>query len=213
MTLRNDKCFIIAGGPSLADFDFSQLHDQYTIGINKAFAYYPVSAVYAMDFGFYSRLHVARQNEHWTRLAALWRQFRGMKYLIRHSDEEPERHRNDPTYCFIDLIKKPMLTFDLAQGIYIGNNSGTGALCLAIALGYREIYLLGYDMKVDVKNRRTHWHEGYPERSLAEAAKETKTFINDFMKLATLIRQTSVKVVNLNPDSALDCFPKAETWQ
>jgi hypothetical protein len=96
------------------------------------------------------------------------------------------------------------ISFDLYEGIYGGNNSGFGALMLAIALGANPIYLLGYDMKMKVQS---HWHDGYPGQLLEPLAVKLQSYRELLEKFAPLIKNLGINVINLNPDSAVTCFP------
>jgi hypothetical protein len=214
VTVNKVKCFILGGGPSLRGLDFSTIQDHYTLGINKAFLYYPVSACFAMDYKFYRWLHTSPEyNKDGAVLAEHWQRFSGEKYLILNSEEQLVDHADDPSYHLIKRLEQPALSYSLTDGIYTGNNSGVGGLTLAIALGFREIYLLGYDMKVDHDNHQSHWHDGYPPpMGFNEVDHYVKTFSDSFAELAKLIHQAGIKVINLNPDSALPYFPKAATW-
>ena len=92
---------------------------------------------------------------------------------------------------------------DITHGIYGGNNSGFGALMLAIALGANPIYLLGYDMKIESK---THWHSGYPNQNAEKLRNRLLIFKKQFEEFANPIKKLGIDIVNLNPNSALSCF-------
>jgi len=83
-------------------------------------------------------------------------------------------------------------------------NSGFGAIMLAIALGSREIYLLGYDLQAI---NQSHWHSGYPNRDLGEFNDKLMEYKNEIISASIDINKLGVKVFNLNKDSALKCFP------
>ena len=73
------------------------------------------------------------------------------------------------------------LTFDDFAN---GENSGYCALQLAILLEYKEIYLLGFDLKVDGKV--THFHEGYKQNVMQfkkNIQKYRYHFIQSFKRL------------------------------
>ena len=114
-----------------------------------------------------------------------------------------------PPAIFIILVYKVYntglraLTFSSTEGIGHGNNSGFGALSLAICLGANPIYLLGYDMSH--KNGKSHWHKGHP---LKQKEHTVQNFIKYFDKAAPQIAARKIKVINLNPKSGLNCFPK-----
>jgi hypothetical protein len=94
------------------------------------------------------------------------------------------------------------LSKSLAAGLYHGNNSGVGAIGLAHCLGANPVYLLGYDCKRTPEN--SHFHSGYGRvMSDAVLARMTK----DFDDIVALLREAGTRVINLNPDSAIRCFP------
>lgn len=92
-------------------------------------------------------------------------------------------------------------TLTSAEGIGHGNNSGFGALNLAVCLGANPIYLLGFDMKHQAG--RSHWHDGHPNPQ-REATVER--FIQHFVRASIPIKRAGFRVINLNLDSALKCF-------
>ena len=81
------------------------------------------------------------------------------------------------------------------------NNSGSEAILLAIKLGYKRIYLLGYDMRVN-KNE-SNWHNGYESGSNPTIYPK---FIASFNKMLSQI-PADVEIFNCNPDSSLKVFP------
>ena len=104
----------------------------------------------------------------------------------------------------------PFIQADISEGVYAGNNSGTGAISLAIGLKANPIYLLGIDCKVDMKRRKTHCHEGYVGQSLHIQATHAKEHRKNIENFAKLIVQTSTKIYNLSSISTLTCFPKID---
>jgi hypothetical protein len=55
--------------------------------------------------------------------------------------------------------KKPANTFE--EGLFTSGNCGTGALSLAITLGYKNIFLCGMDCRYSLDKKETHYHGGY----------------------------------------------------
>jgi len=195
------KCFIIAGGPSLQGFDFSSLSNHFTIAINKCFQYFPASCMYMMDMKFFRKLV---SKEYGSEIYMKWQEFQGRKFLLGSSRK---RKFDSKGTELIPRIESKTLSFDLCKGIYPGNNSGFGALMLAIALGYKEIYLLGYDMKC--KGQKIHWHEGYSGQKVDRLdSRLRKKFIRPFQEFESIIKDNGINVYNCNPDSGLHVFPK-----
>ena len=102
-------------------------------------------------------------------------------------------------------------TKSLKEGLYHGQNSGYGALNLAMVLGADPIYLLGYDCSKGPAGEK-NYHNGYPSGSNPDAL---NIFRRAFEAGAALLNGRP-RIVNLNPDSALRCFEfgdKDTLWQ
>jgi len=202
---KRKTCFLIGGGPSLEKFDFSFLNNELSIGINKSFVFHP-QVNYAMDARFYDLVaHPTKGDGELLRLHEDWEKYKGIKVFARGS----KKLVFDPSVYYVDILPKKSLSFDLSKGIWPGNNSGFGALMLAIALGCRRIGLLGFDLKVKEEKgrKKTHWHKGYSYSS-SNLERKLDAFRKCFEEFYSTIAGQGIKVVNLNPDSALQCFEK-----
>jgi len=202
------RSFIFCGGPSLENFsNFEPLRNECTIGINKSFLKYPTTICYAMDQRFYDSItYTSRKDPESSELHNAWISFKGIRVFSRYS----EKIKLDPSIYYVTAIKNKCISLDLCSGIYTGGNSGFGGMMLAIALGSKQIYLLGCDMKVDEKKKKTHWHSGYPHQAIENVARVLRSFKQEFEEFAPSIQKLGISIVNLNPDSALDCFPKKD---
>lgn len=80
--------------------------------------------------------------------------------------------------------------------------SGSNALNLAALFGAARIVLLGYDMG------GTNW-DGRPRKAHEDNGRTYKTrFMPAIARMAAPLQRLGVEVINANPASALDCFPK-----
>lgn len=192
---RGQRAFVIGGGPSLRDFDFSRLEGELVIGVNRAYEKLDCTVLYSMDDSFYEW---ARRGAFGPEALKRFDEFCGFRVWAHFYGEVPRG------YFGIRLASEEGLPRSIADGIPHGNNSGYSALLLAYLLGADPIYLLGFDMKH--QDRRTHWHSGYPHRA---QERTLESFREPFRRIAPELERAGVKVVNLNPDSALDAFPKA----
>lgn len=86
-----------------------------------------------------------------------------------------------------------------------GNNSGYGAINVAIHLGSQRIFLLGFDM--NFTGGCCHWHDGYP---VINTEKTLKRMVAYFDTMVEPLNRLGVEVINLNPNSAIQCFPKLD---
>lgn len=191
------RCFIIGGGPSLTGFDFERLRGRgRIIAINKAYLDVPFADICFFMDGSETRFYGLVQNG---RLAPQclerWNEFKGHKIFLNILGR-----KLDDVYS-IRAAGRTGLSNSLRKGIYHGNNSGVGAIGLAVCLGANPIYLLGIDCKFS--GSQSHYHGGYPGR-MPEGV--FKSFTRDFERINRFIRKTQFRVVNLNPTSALRCF-------
>ena len=85
-------------------------------------------------------------------------------------------------------------------------NSGAAAINLAIHLGCKKIILLGFDMKLDEEENQ-HWHKYYTS-VLKTVSGAFNAQSRGFPLIASQAAKKGVKIVNANPDSAIECFEK-----
>lgn len=189
---KGERCFIIAGGKSVNNFDLQKLKYEHVIGVNLAFRLLDPEIHYSVD-------------------ARLWG-------WIESGDTGPgDREKFEKSKAikvWSDLARSPLpeelflapsigrqgLSHAFSEGIGPGTNSGFGALNIALLLGASEIYLIGYDFY------GTRWHDGYPQKGemepsyhrvcYEEASEEFKTFPS--------------RIINLNPASHLKIFEFGE---
>jgi len=202
---EGQTCFILGGGPTLEGFNYQWLQGQKVIGINKTFSVYPATVNYSMDYNFFDLVQFTaadpRSKNH--PLYVSWMAYTGIKVFLHHG----EKDRFAQGIHYVNELREKGISFDLNKGIYPGNNSGCGALMLAVALGCKKIGLLGYDFKV--QGKKTHWHEGYGY-SLEDVVRSLKDFQQKIDEIGPDILEMGIQVVNLSPDSALQSFPRSD---
>lgn len=189
---KGRRCFIIAGGPSLQGFNFKQLENEFTIGINRAYESFDCNIMFCMDGRFFKWIHEKRFG---AAVLERFRAFQGLKLWL-----EITNHRNRDTFYLRSAGRKG-LTHHLEDGLFAGQNAGYSALNLAYVLGANPIYLLGYDMKM--KGERGHYHTGYPIKFTQSSM---NSFKFAFKYAAPILKGKGVKVINCNPDSGLTYF-------
>lgn len=195
-------CFIIGGGSSLKDFDFTWLRGHRTIGINKAFLRFTPSINYAMDSNFYRGIYDGTYDkQEGCRVLTKWLEYSGHRVFL--TPMEFNKY-GEEVYLVRRKWKIEVNQKDLDEGIYGGQNSAAGAINLAISLGASPIYLLGYDMKCGVK---THYHTGYPDRDPVLFNTKLQEYKAEIEELSKLWKEYNISIINLGPDSDLTCFP------
>ena len=192
------RCFIVGGGPSLINFDFSQLRGELAIGINRAFEKMDPTIIFSMDNRFYTWLQKGTfgpqvlQKYQDSQACKIWVESAGFDF-------------GSEVQTVPKLFGRGVST-SLAEGLYLGSNSGFTALNLAICLGANPIYLLGFDLHTRGQFQRW-FHDGYPVRQQDDIY---ANFREDFEEVAPAIEERGIKVINLNLASALKCFDFGE---
>ena len=191
---KDQRCFIIGGGESLKDFDFSKLKNELVIGVNRAFEMIDCQVNFAMDHNLYEWLKSGKLGPEATKK---FENYRGHAVWL-----DTVGYDYPPGVFILPGSKGSGLSSSLKEGIVTCTNSGFGALNLAICLGANPIYLLGFDMK-SRDEKQSWWHDGYPN---TQGSKIYKTFINDFNRIVPALKERKINVINLNSESALKCF-------
>lgn len=186
---KGETAYIVGGGASLKGMDWSRLEGRCVIGCNDAYKLGPkiVKCAYFGDLNWW-RIH------HWVAL----RQFKGLKVTCA-----PEYIREQDIY---PLQRKPR---KICKAPSVGwfNSTGASAVNLAIILGAKKVVLLGFDMKLT--NGDSNWYVNLKNKPDASVYPR---FIQGFEMLRSDLKDTwlDVEVVNANPDSAMDVFPKVK---
>lgn len=185
---KGQRCFIIAGGPSVSKFDLKALEGENTIGINMAFRLFNPSIIYGMD----ARLWGWIENEETGKGdKALFDKCQAIKVW---SDVTQAPLPED--IVLAPCIGRPGLSKSLSDGLGAGTNSGFGALNLALLLGASEIYLIGYDFKGG------RWHPGYP----MPGGVGNDYHLQCYLENSAEFKEFDSKIINLNPESKLKIF-------
>lgn len=184
--------YIIGGGESLKNFDWNILKDKNTIGCNDAFKH-GKDVCKICIFGD-STWFKTFQHE-----LAL---YEGVVFT-----NHPKLHKNRLPWLWV----MDRETMGLHQNA-LGWNFNTGALAvnLALLLGVKNIFLLGFDMKLSKKGE-PNWHQNLVHKLKREAySKVYKKFQQGFDRVAKELKEKypNVKVINVTDDSDLDSFPK-----
>ena len=202
-------CIIIGGGSSLKNFDWNLLTGWRTIGVNRAFEKFTPTITFSMDTRFLMWVKSARYGKESADRFATLSSYK--VWLITYPVSLPRD-------IFIIPVKGNYkeghysFTSRMTGGIGHGNNSGYGALNLAVCLRANPIYLLGYDFYHETIRDtagqtflKSHWHEGHP---MPQYESTVEKFIHYFDLAKPKIDALGVKVINLNPKSALKCFKR-----
>jgi len=203
LSWKGRRCFILGGGPSLSGFDYSRLDGELTIGINRVFNNYSPTMIYCMDTPLYTSIISGKLNEYTgEEIKKKWETYPGIKVFISPMNKF-DFEKNDSIYL-VKRLQEKKISLNINDGIYPGDNSGFGAIMLAIALGCREIYLLGFDMKLT--GNKTHYHNGYPGQKIDKLGAKLEEYRKTFFNFKTKFDILGIDVINTNKDSALSIY-------
>jgi hypothetical protein len=183
--------------PSVYSPYMQYLHDKHVIGINVAYHIGTwIDIVMFGDGGFYLReqyelakfpglkvcCHPAARSESW------------VKYMERDT-EHPHGISSTP------------------GKVSWNHNTGSAAVSVAAQAGAKRIYLLGFDMKL-AKDNMQHWHDLYKRGpvSLKDERRMRKLpfdrHLAGFPVMVEDAKRMHIEIINVCPDSAIECFPK-----
>lgn len=193
----DEDVFVLGGGPSLKGFDWNLLRGKHVIGCNNAInlGFDVCEICFFSDYDWFQ--------DHYTELS----NFPG--YIVTHCTSLASRPESWIRY----MPREPEGLFREALGF--GGNSGVGALNLALILGAKRVFLLGIDC-CPGEDGEYYWSEESGERrdangKLIEPKRPDlfSKFRNGFGFAAQTLPKVfpDRKVFNLNPKSALKCFP------
>ena len=192
----SDKpCIVIAGGPSLRKYDIRDLRSKgRVILLNDAIRYCKGDALFSMDSNWIRRS------------ASLAAEFEGEGIWIATTEYiKPYVGEFKSQIHYLRKSSEFGLNADLGK-INTRGNSGYGVLGLLFHKRAKLVYLLGYDMKVGPHEQ---WHSAEKELELPKRASIQyyyRGWPKEFELASTQLEEAGVKVVNLNPDSAVTCF-------
>jgi hypothetical protein len=194
--IKRKTVFIIGGGPSARDVDFSILQNELVVCVNDAYRDFPdATAIYWVDDSWGSNNY---------------------DNLIAHKcnlifTSKPDQHisyqrKPDPTtICNTYVLKRTgEHGFDPNPDCLMGNNSGVQVLNLVVNMKPETVVLIGYDMRT--VNRRSHYHD--QERPYIKETIYTDLFTPSMKALAKGMKESGskVRIINANPESAVRCF-------
>lgn len=216
---ENGTCFILGGGHSVIEqlaipgevFEkvrngqlsktslssyMQALHDQHVIGINSAYQIGNwIDVCFFGDMSFYA---VNRKT---------LSKYQGLK--VSCSEKIPLKCRRLENIKVIqkDWLKPTGITTN-PNMISWNRNSGAAAINLAVHFGVKKIVLLGFDMDLSKGGEYSHWFGYYSKHKVQFAEAVFRRQLIGFPQIAEDAKKLGVEIINANPKSKIDCFPK-----
>jgi len=199
---QDQDCFIIGGGTSLRNFDWSVLEHENTIGCNNAFRLGPkvCNICIFCDKGFIFDSDEPR----W----GFYEELSKFPNPIVTNDDQL-RNRKEPWLKYIPRKVRGLGIETLGYNA----NTGAAAINLALMLGASTIYLLGFDMFLD-NNGKPNWHNHLIDKPGSDVyARMVSAFIHVRKDLKKF---PNCRILNVTKKSSLNLFTKLDFdafWQ
>lgn len=189
---QGEDVFILGGGPSVSHFPLTRLIDPKVIGCNNAYLF-GESIVDVLVFGDkpWWDYHEGRP---------VFRSFTNPIFSNAPKLEDESR-----------IIWTPRETHGFHKHALGWNgNTGSSAINLALIMGASRVFLVGFDMKSSEEGE-SNWHENTLDAPTDVHYNRYQAEIKDSMSMLHA-NWPGVDVINLNPDSAMEIFPRC-SWE
>jgi len=211
---KNDRCFIVANGPSLKmeDLDLLQRHNECTFGVNGIYLsadktswrpnYYIIADINFADIEYECYKNYSSDNlfipdlskKTWNRV--LPSHFYKYSWISRTND-------------------KPMyVSDDICQTVYASMTVMHICLQFAMYMGVKEIYLIGADTTNYHDTPQSHFTDNYNSSEFMQVTKETFLDIDKITKGYRIIKgyadNNGIKIFNATRGGALEVFERVD---
>jgi hypothetical protein len=216
---KSNRVFIIGGGPSLTNMDLSFLQKEDVICVNKSIDLVENPKYFiTMDYSFFSKIRssvksitsraqsshfiINKQHSYLQNIGGVYTDTRtGLKY-------EGLEHFTSVISSFKETNEISGFGQNLTEFCH-GSNSGYCAIQFAIAAGYTDINLIGFDLSEPANKNQTHFHKAYPDFSVDRFYQNMYNYKRYLIDSITKIRKfKAVKFFTLTHSALEPVVPK-----
>jgi hypothetical protein len=185
--------YVVGGGSSLSNFDWSLICGKNTIGCNAAFSLgaHIIKIVLFADEVWWKKVGHKGTEDYGGRVVAC----------------SPRMNRQKIGCPWLQFMHRHSVAEFSAKGPALGwaGNTGFAAINLALILGAKRVFLLGFDMKLGPTGRANFHDLGYEPPK----AQVYQRFLRDISRLSGSLGRVfpGREVWNVNDSSELKSFP------
>jgi len=208
-----DICFVVGGGPSLNGFDFTTLNGFDTIAINKAVEYIPNPTYFVTtDYSYFVKASLPIDRIKLKTYRSYFIANMSHDYMKLKNGQIVDTRRNfiyEDLYKYNGVIQSYNKTgFGTSLNEFShGENSGHCGIQLALLLGYKKIYLLGFDLNSE---GQSHFHQSYREVDQQSFKQRVGGYGETLLK-SLADYKGSQQIINLSSQSILVSSPYIKT--
>jgi len=171
------------------------IHDKHVIGINAAYLLGDwIDIIFFGDKGFFLN-HSEALSKHSAIKISCWPSIEGRYTYVKALQRDSNKKYG--------ITKNP-------YSVSWNGHSGAAAISVAAHAGAKRIFLLGFDMNLNGAGNR-HWHNTYDSANDGQKPRNKLPFdrhLRGFPQIAADAKKLGIQILNVNPESAIDCFPK-----
>lgn len=209
---QNERCFVIATGPSLKLEDLKKLKNEYTIGVNSIFKMYEhldwVPTYYAMIDPTLTENIINNNNVEFDKYAKDKCFFNSLNRKIVDCDKALFFDVNWLDHIYNYGSKKFKYNQEIMYGIYDCYSITQMCVLIAIYMGFNEIYLIGADNNYlgDKQHFASYDGEDKIEYEFALSMQKANDSGYEFVK--KIANNNSVNIYNATRGGNIKCFER-----
>ena len=202
---NKEVCFVVGGGVSLSGFDFGQLNGFDTIAINKAVEFIQNPTYFiTTDYTYFKKASLP--------IEKIKQKVQKSYFVANMSHDYMTFNNGYVTDTRSKITYTNLYQYDAVIASYYrvgfgstlkefsnGDNSGYCGIQLALLLGYKKIYLLGFDLNTE---GQTHFHQSYSPSNQQSFKRKARGYAETLLT-ALGLHQGHQEIINLSPQSIL----------
>ena len=216
----SDRVFILGGGPSLQGMNLSFLDKEDVICVNKAIDLVKNPKYFiTMDYSFFTKIGSSVKTITAKAQSSHFILNKQHSYIQNVGGVYTDTRNNfiyDGLHYFSSVIssyKETNAISGFGQNMTEfchGDNSGYCAIQFAVIAGYKEIYLLGFDLNEPANKHQTHFHSSYPDVSIDRFYQKIQIYKRYLIESITKIKKyKSTRFYTLTPSGLEPTVGKA----
>lgn len=207
---RNKRCFVIGNGPSLSVKDLDLIKDEITFSCNMIFDLLDKTSWKPYYYFCHDPGYVNKFDEKIKRLPAK-QKIVGYYYGTARKVYYTYRNKIADHIYYINKINDRydniQFSFDISKQVEACGSVSYAMLQFAVYMGFKEIYLIGFDHNLNSKTEVTHF-EGYSGNKVNFANMDNLT--RGFVKTREACDHLNIKIANCTRGGKLEVFKREE---
>ncbi|KPJ57005.1 hypothetical protein AMJ49_03120 [Parcubacteria bacterium DG_74_2] len=226
---KGKRCFLIGNGPSINKMDLTKLKNEYTFVFNFFYLHKDLKKVkpkfyFEIDsLGNLSNYGIDIDN-HYHRINKAFQDVDVKMFYRIDSKEYIEKNNlfsnKDIYYLLPDrgILKTLIVSDDISKYHSFGDASIYCAICVAVYMGFSEIYLIGCDFDHIINKDEKHFYRNeevgfksdMKDVSNLILAENLYTYLKKMEKVKNHFKKYNVKIFNAGIGGFTDTFPRVE---